>query len=319
VLWGVDRKGNINELVGQRMVQKLNYLNKSFADAKVPIKDITPDDIGAYFQSLDENSSNSLAKAMVSKAKAQDDLDKFTNNKVVELALKGKWEFLDGDSLPKSLISNTTSYREVGRVWNKMPDEEKAVLRNDFMRELLNNYPGGVPMRRAPYATFWDAKRFLKDVDIPKGKSDLIKKMETILGPEKTQEFIDISRVMDATTVSGAPPKDQIRATLGLGGTSFYLAEGLGSYTRNAFYSAMLGSKAADRSGLLKFIARDAGPQKTEEAFRKAIKYTIGTRAGVQALMEQSRNDPRVAAELQKFGATLKKSELEAIETIDKQ
>jgi hypothetical protein len=319
VLWGVDRKGNTNELVGQRMVQKLNYLNKSFADAKVPIKDITPDDIGAYFQSLDENSSNSLAKAMVSKAKAQDDLDKFTNNKVVELALKGKWEFLDGDSLPKALISNTTSYREVGRVLSKMPDEEKAVLRNDFMRELLNNYPGGVPMRRAPYATFWDAKRFLNDADIPKGKSDLVKKMETVLGPEKTQEFIDISRVMDATTVSGAPPKDQIRATLGLGGASFYLAEGLGSYARNAFYSAMLGSKAADRSGLLKFIARDAGPQKTEEAFRKAIKYTIGTRAGVQALMEQSRNDPRVAAELQKFGATLKKSELEAIETIDKQ
>jgi hypothetical protein len=318
VLWGVDRKGNINEYAGNRIVQKLHYLNKAFADAKVPIKDIGPDDINAYFQTLDENSSKSLANAMISKAKAQDDLDRFTNNKVVELALKGKWEFLDGDSLPKALISNTTSYREVGRVLSKMPDEEKQVLANDFMRELLNNYPGGTPMSRAPYATFWDAKRFLKDIDTPKGKSDLVQKMERILGPEKTQEFIDVSRVMDATSISNAPPKDQLRFTAGLGGFSFYLAEGLTSFARNGFYSAMLGSKAADRSGLLKFIARDAGPQKTEEAFRKAVKYTIGTRAGIQALMEQSRNDPRVAAELQKFAATMNQSEIEAQETIDK-
>jgi hypothetical protein len=318
VLWGVDRKGNINELSGNRIVQKLNYLNKAFADAKVPIKDIGPDDINAYFQTLDENSSKSLANAMISKAKAQDDLDRFTNNKVVELALKGKWEFLDGDSLPKALISNTTSYREVGRVLSKMPDGEKQVLANDFMRELLNNYPGGTPMSRAPYATFWDAKRFLKDIDTPKGKSDLVQKMERILGPEKTQEFIDVSRVMDATSISNALPKDQLRFTAGLGGFSFYLAEGLTSFARNGFYSAMLGSKAADRSGLLKFIARDAGPQKTEEAFRKAVKYTIGTRAGIQALMEQSRNDPRVAAELQKFAATMNQSEIEAQETIDK-
>lgn len=319
VLWGVDRKGNINEAYGQKMVQKMDYLNKAFADAKVPIKDITPDDIGVYFQSLDENSTKSLAKAMVSKAKAQDDLDKFTNNKVVELALKGKWEFLDGDSLPKALISNTTSYREVGRVLSKMPESEKSVLKNDFMRELLNNYSGGQPMRRAPFATFWDTKRFLNDIDVAKGKSDLVRKMDVILGPEETQRFIDISRVMHATTINNAPPKDQVRSTIGMGGASFYLAEGVSSYFRNAFYAAMLGSKAADKSGLLRFIARDAGPEATEKAFQKAIKLTIGTRTGIQALAEQARHDPRVAAELQKFAATMSQSEQEAKETIDKQ
>ena len=318
VLWGVDRRGNINEGYGQKMVQKMDYLNKAFADAKVPIKDVTPDDINMYFQSLDENSSNSLAKAMVSKAKAQDDLDKFTNNKVVDLALKGKWEFLDGDSLPKALISNTTSYREVGRVLSKMPESEKSVLKNDFMRELLNNYSGGQPMRRAPFATFWDTKRFLNDIDVAKGKSDIVKKMEAILGPEETQKFIDISRVMDATTINNAPPKDQVRSTIGMGGASFYLAEGVSSYFRNAFYAAMLGSKAADKSGLLRFIAKDAGPEATEKAFQRAIKLTIGTRVGIQALTEQARHDPRVAAELQKFAATMNQSEREAKETIDK-
>lgn len=318
VLWGVDRKGNINEAYGQKMVQKMDYLNKAFADAKVPIKDITPDDIGVYFQSLDEDSSKSLAKAMVSKAKTQDDLDKFTNNKVVDLALKGKWEFLDGDSLPKALISNTTSYREVGRVLSKMPESEKSALKNDFMRELLNNYSGGQPMRRAPFATFWDTKRFLNDIDVAKGKSDIVKKMEAVLGPEETQKFIDISRVMDATTINNAPPKDQIRSTIGMGGASFYLAEGVSSYFRNAFYAAMLGSKAADKSGLLRFIAKDAGPEATEKAFQRAIKLTIGSRVGIQALAEQARHDPRVAAELQKFASTIAQSEQEAKETIDK-
>lgn len=318
VLWGVDRRGNINEAVGQKMVQKMDYLNKAFADAKVPIKDITPDDVGVYFQSLDENSTKNLAKAMVSKAKAQDDLDRFTNNKVVDLALKGKWEFLDGDSLPKALISNTTSYREVGRVLSKMPESEKSALKNDFMRELLNNYSGGQPMRRAPFATFWDTKRFLSDIDIAKGKSDLVRKMDAVLGPEETQKFIDISRVMDATTINNAPPKDQVRSTIGMGGASFYLAEGVSSYFRNAFYAAMLGSKAADKSGLLRFIARDAGPEATEKAFQKAIKLTIGTRVGIQALAEQARHDPRIAAELQKFAATMNQSEQEAKETIDK-
>jgi hypothetical protein len=65
-------------------------------------------------------------------------------------------------------------------------------------------------------------------------------------------------------------------------------------------------------------MAKDAGPEATEKAFQRAIKLTIGTRVGIQALTEQARHDPRVAAELQKFAATMNQSEREAKETIDK-
>lgn len=319
VLWGVDRRGNLNELAGQRIVQRIDYLNKAFADAKVPIKDVDPNDISAYFQTLDGTSRDQLAKTIVAKASAQDQLDKFTNNKIVDLALKGKWEFLDGDSLPKALISSGVSAKEVGRVLNKMPFEEKKVLADDFLREWFNTYSGGQTMSRAPFATFWNAKKFLKDVDVPKGQSDIVKKMNMILGKERTQEIIDLSRIVDATAFEKELTKDQIRSTVGLGGISFYAAQGIGSTTRNSFYAAMLGSGAMDRSGLLKLMAKDAGPEATEKAFQKAIKYTIGTRNGIDAISRIARNDPQFASEFQKISSDLRNSEEEAKQALDQQ
>jgi hypothetical protein len=315
-LWG--------DVKGAGMVKKLDELNKTFQVQKLNLDNLTKEDVSMLSSALGDTETRKVISTIAQKKALEKQSAKLADDKIIGLALENKWDKLVNGELASSAISSGVSSGSVSKVWYSMPIEERKAFSKDFMYELLGSYSAtGKPLAKAPYITMPDADRFLKDVGQVAGQAstqegrELLKKMKLVLGENTTNKFISAQKMIQASQVSGQRMgKDEVRAVVGAGGVSAYVAQGLGSFVNNRLMSAAYGIGALEP--FLDILARDVGSAATEKAYSSMISKMLTTKAGVSAITDGMGNDPAFAGAMTKMISEIKQSESNAQNEIDK-
>lgn len=308
---------------GKTMARKLDDLNKAFQVQKLNVDDLTSGDISMLSSAIGEDQTKKVISTIAQKKAAEEELARFADNKIVELAKNKQWDKLTNGELASSAISKNVSSGNVSKIWYSMPIEERKAFSKDFMYELLGSYSStGKPLAKAPFIIMPDAGRFLKDTGQLPGQAssqegrELLKKMKLVLGERTTNKFVAAQKMIQASQASGKKANtDEIRAVVGAGGVSAYLAEGLGSFVQNRMMAAAFGRGALEP--FLDVLARDVGSAATEKAYSSMISKMLTTKSGLAEITDQMGNDPSFAEAMTKMISGIKESEAEAQSEID--
>jgi hypothetical protein len=314
-LWG--------DSAGKTMSKKLDDLNRAFQVQRLNVDNLTSGDISMLSSAIGEDQTKKVISTIAQKKAAEEELEKFADNKIIELAINKRWDKLTNGELASSAISKNVSSGNVSKIWYSMPVEERKAFSKDFMYELLGSYSAtGKPLAKAPFIAMPDAGRFLKDTGQLPGQAssqegrELIKKMKLVLGDRTTNKFVAAQKMIQASQASGKKTNsNEVRAVVGAGGVSAYLAEGLGSFVQNRIMSAAFGRGALEP--FLDVIARDVGSAATEKAYSSMIAKMLTTKAGLAEITDQMGNDPPFAEAMSKMINGIKESEAEAQSEID--
>ena len=300
--------GMLDSLFGKEAAaqkRSIEELNRNIGKIKgLDASNLSFDDIKRMGQSLSETERKSLAKTITKRLQDEKEEERLVNSSVFKLAKKGNFNNIDPDTLSKAILSSsstTTDAIVAMRELSGMSLEARNLYKGDFMRELLDQFPGGTPTANAPFETLFDTKKFIAAYKSPNetGKTPFAKKLEVVLGQEQARELYDIARLYEAnivTNTSAAGFNPRFVATnrgvvLGLPLGQLLLS------TKNRIITGML-SSASQRNALKKALSKTAMPGAVNDAYNKMAKEMFLTRTGLTALAHQASNDPEFSAEL---------------------
>ena len=300
--------GMLDSLFGKEAAaqkRSIEELNRNIGKIKgLDASNLSFDDIKRMGQSLSETERKSLAKTITKRLQDEKEEERLVNSSVFKLAKKGNFNNIDPDTLSKAILSSsstTTDAIVAMRELSGMSLEARNLYKGDFMRELLDQFPGGTPTANAPFETLFDTKKFIAAYKSPNetGKTPFAKKLEVVLGQEQARELYDIARLYEAnivTNTSAAGFNPRFVATnrgvvLGLPLGQLLLS------TKNRIITGML-SSASQRNALKKALSKTAMPGVVNDAYNKMAKEMFLTRTGLTALAHQASNDPEFSAEL---------------------
>lgn len=284
-----------------RGLDSLNEKLRVLKSASVP--EMTLTDLNALSSALSKDARDEVANGIIKRNALEKQEQALVQSSIFKAAKKGNFENIDPDLLSKSLLSGSTTISEAQAVMaglSKASPESRNLFKGDFMRNLLDEYPGGVPSASAPYTPVLDARKLLADWDSPTGKSQLAKKAEIVLGQKDAQFIYDLAKVYEGNTIADIAAKgSNLRTMRSAGNTTFILPiTPILSAARNRYLAAML-STGSERYGLKSALTRNALPGEVNDAYVKMFKGAFATRQGIMALANQASSDPEFSAELQ--------------------
>lgn len=311
-----SKKGVVRLDYDQRMLDSL-YGNKSAAAARgldslneklrvlksANVPEMTLTDLNALSSALSKDARDEVANGIIKRNALEKQEEALVRSSIFKAASKGNFENIDPDLLSKSILSKASSIGETKTTMAKLSQaslESRNLFKGDFMRNLLDEYPGGTPSAAAPYTPLFDAKKFLADWEAPTGKSQFAQKLEIVLGQKDAQFIYDLAKVYEGNTIADVAAKgSNLRMISGGGGVTVIapvvpIVSGL----RNRYIAAML-STGSERYGLKSALARNALPGEVNDAYVKMFKGAFATRQGIMALANQASSDPEFSAELQ--------------------
>ena len=293
-------QGMVRELWGNsadRLMRSMDELNNTFGKTNLG-KKLTPLDVELMGNALDENSRKQVLKQIDLRLKAEADLERLQNNEIFKLAQKNNFESLDPDMLSKFILSDGSTSSQVQSTLvnlSKFSQEERNAFKGDFVRELLNSFPGGQYSVSEPFTPMFDTVNFAKAMEAPIGTSALRKKVEAVLGKEDADFLYDLAVVNNANQIKYTPDKEPLRMTAGLSGVSLYLANGVTSGVKNRLMAVMLTASKKERKGLNRAIrAMAAGTGDSGQidlAYKNIMKDVFTTRNGLTALARQAQDN----------------------------
>ena len=284
-----------------RGLDSLNEKLRVLKSANVP--EMTLTDLNALSSALSKDARDEVANGIIKRNALEKQEEALVRSSIFKAASKGNFENIDPDLLSKSILSKASSIGETKTTMAKLSQaslESRNLFKGDFMRNLLDEYPGGTPSAAAPYTPLFDAKKFLADWEAPTGKSQFAQKLETVLGQKDAQFLYDLAKVYEGNTIADIAAKgSNLRMISGGGGVTVIapvvpIISGL----RNRYIAAML-STGSERYGLKSALARNALPGEVNDAYVKMFKGAFATRQGIMALANQASSDPEFSAELQ--------------------
>ena len=284
-----------------RGLDSLNDKLRVLKSANVP--EMTLTDLNALSSALSKDARDEVANGIIKRNALEKQEEALVRSSIFKAASKGNFENIDPDLLSKSILSKASSIGETKTTMAKLSQaslESRNLFKGDFMRNLLDEYPGGTPSAAAPYTPLFDAKKFLADWEAPTGKSQFAQKLETVLGQKDAQFLYDLAKVYEGNTIADIAAKgSNLRMISGGGGVTVIapvvpIISGL----RNRYIAAML-STGSERYGLKSALARNALPGEVNDAYVKMFKGAFATRQGIMALANQASSDPEFSAELQ--------------------
>jgi hypothetical protein len=283
--------GEKNEYYGIGMLKKLQALNKQLSAKNIDPSKVSVEDLNALKNTMSENSYNELIDSIANRAKAKADLDDFTNNKIIDVVLKGHKGVLENSRLPEAMFKAPNAH--VSQIMGKLSDEEKKELRNDFVSYVFARYqPKGDITKYGD--DLWDADKFIKDITKGKNKDTIERNIRTVLGDEFYDEFKNASMiatsVRDVRRMTGQPEPRIVAAPTGV---HAYLA---GKITDPIKHKVATWMYAGGQ--LMPFIRKTYRKEVSQEQYGKnmsnAITALMGTSRGIGALFGTGRNDPAV-------------------------
>jgi len=300
-------QGMLDSLYGDKSnlaakgLDSLNNKLKALKSANVP--EMTLTDLNAFSSALSQDARDEVASGIIKRTSLEKQEQDLVRSSIFKAAQKGNFENIDPDLLSKSILSKGTTIGETKITMvklNQSSPESRNLFKGDFMRNLLDEYPGGDPSAGAPYTPLFDARKFLADWEAPTGKSQFAQKLETVLGESDAQFIYDLAKVYEGNTIADISAKSSgLRTIRGETGTTFILPIGpILSAGKNRYLAAML-STGSDRYGLKRSLARNASPGDVNDSYVKMFKNAFTTRQGITALANQASSDPGFSAELQ--------------------
>lgn len=284
-----------------RGLDSLNEKLRVLKSASVP--DMTLTDLNALSSALSKDARDEVANGIIRRNALEKQEQALVQSSVFKAALNGNFENIDPDLLSKSILSKSSTIGQAKSTMAKLSQsspESRNLFKGDFMRNLLDEYPGGDPSAGAPYTPLFDAKKFLADWESPTGKSQFAQKVETVLGQKDAQFIYDLAKVYEGNTIADIAGKSTNLRTMKSGrDVTFVLPiTPILSAAKNRYLAAML-STGSERYGLKAALARNALPGEVNDAYAKMFKGAFLTRQGITALANQASGDPEFSAELQ--------------------
>ena len=284
-----------------RGLDSINDKLRVLKSANVP--EMTLTDLNALSSALSKDARDEVANGIIKRNALERQEEALVRSSIFKAASEGNFENIDPDLLSKSILSKSSSISDTRTTMAKLSQaslESRNLFKGDFMRNLLDEYPGGTPSAAAPYTPLFDAKKFLADWESPTGKSQFAQKLETVLGQGDAKFLYDLAKVYEGNTIIDIAAKGVNLRTLKSGsGVTFVLPiTPILSAVRNRYLAAML-STGSERYGLKSALTRNALPGEVNDAYVKMFKGAFATRQGIMALANQASSDPEFSAELQ--------------------
>ena len=300
-------QGMLNSLYGNksaaiaRGLDSINGKLRVLKSADVPQMTLT--DLNSLSSALSQDARNEVANGIIKRNALEKQEEALVTSSIFKAAKKGNFKDIDPDLLSKSILSKGNTIKDTETVMvnlGKLSPESRNLFKGDFMRNLLDDYSGGVPSASAPYTPLFDAKKFLADWQSPTGKSQFAQKLEIVLGQKDAQFMYDLAKVYEGNTITDIAAKgSNLRTIKNQGGTTYVLPiTPILTAAKNRYLAAML-STGTERYGLKSALARNALPGEVNDAYVKMFKGTFMTRQGITALANQASSDPEFSAELQ--------------------
>jgi hypothetical protein len=300
-------QGMLDSLYGDKSnlaakgLESLNNKLRVLKSANIP--EMTLTDLNAFSSALSQDARDEVASGIIKRTALEKQEQELVRSSIFKAAQKGNFENIDPDLLSKSILSNSTTIGEAQTAMVRLGQsslESRNLFKGDFIRNLLDDYPGGDPSAGAPYTPLFDAKKFISDWESPTGKSQFAQKLQTVLGEKDANFLYDMAKVYQGNTIADISAKSNgVRTIGGESGATFIVPIGpIVSSVRNRYLAAML-STGSDRYGLKSALARNALPGEVNDAYVKMFKGAFTTRQGITALANQASSDPEFSAELQ--------------------
>jgi hypothetical protein len=286
-LWGVNFKGEVNEVYGDRMVQKLQQLQSVVQKQKLDPSKITPDDIAELSRTLSKNSVDDFVDNLSKRVAQQMEVDKIKQNSLMDIALKGHREVIHSGEFPAAMWNSNVDH--VGKVLAQMPSADQAMLRGDMVEHLFANYP--VTGKHGVHGeALWDGAALLRDWAKNPKREAVVRR---VIGDELTDEIKSAStlmRVLDTT------PSGQVGSmgggVINEGGGKLYLSvKRITHGLENTFLSAAY--RAGKLSPFLKKLSsKEITPAKYKQNLSNMMLGIAGTTRGIEALTSSGRYNP---------------------------
>lgn len=288
-LWGKD---------AWQVKQAVTDLNDVFKKSKTPLKNITPEEMAELSKPMSTQQRAAFNDSILKRNKAIESRQKLLDNSLIQAAKKGNYNVIDNDAFANAL--RTAKPSEVEMVMKKIPAAARKGVETDYLAGFFRKYIDDDTVTRHGSPVF-NAEKMLDDLGGWKwGDPNMpqeVANMMLVIGPEKTKTVYATARAMSVySPIKGSEtsPFRFVSKAEDLT-TSAYIAN-LPQRTWHRVLAAAHGSGKLD--GYLKAISKDIGPEALERNNQLLVQGMLGTRLGLKAYAEQSRNDPEFSEDL---------------------
>ena len=295
-LWGVNKKGEVNERYGDLMIEKLKRLNQHVTAKNIPADKIDEADIYELSNVLSADGVREtidiIGKRAAERAKQQEML----NNEMMKMALSAARHSADGGTFvmehsqfPRVIFDEKVTSR-VAELVKRMPPADRATLKTDVMAHFFQRYANEVSSDMSNGYVPWHAKNFLLDL---KRNPAMEKNLRSIIGDSEFEELLDVSKVADVmrpVKVTGKMPVEP-RAVTNTEKASVYLAGDIPGIFRG-HYLALSYSTGNMMKWLRSAMNHRVDPETAARNFKIINSGMLTASGGLQQAFLQGRNDP---------------------------
>jgi len=304
----------VNSLFGKdapQLMRSLDELNRLSGKVSNIGKNITIDDIRQMSQLMDQDTQRKVLRSISDRIIYEKKLENQLNSQVYKIASKGNFEKLDPEIIARTILSDgftteqtKTMMAQLSNYAAKSQGGSSAKARNffktDFLKSVLDEFPGGEPSATAPFTPLFDTQKFVRALDAPGGKSPYRKKMEVVLGEDKVQEMYDLASVYNANIIKSQGPSGgpSPRVVFGPGTFTGYLAGSIVEPVRNRVIATML-STGNETRALTRALNVNASSGDIDAIYRKMFKGMFTTSAGIERIGYQASQDEEFSKYMQ--------------------
>lgn len=304
-LWGRNPDGTPNPLAAERVDKSIREMNAAFEAAKVPIADLTPQNMDRLLSPLSDKERRSILSEMAQKSKLVQEQQRLVDNEMITLAKKGAWDKVDNDEFADALFRARPD--DVTVVMRNLPLKQRATVQKDFLYHFFERYgTGGNATNQIDGFDLWNGDAFIQDINNwsrGKGRApQIIKNMDAVLGRKSTDQIVAASRMNRAYRPIAESESDAIRTMMSETGIKVY-ASNLPSRIRRRIQAAAYGSN--EFNSLLRDLSARKDPSSIKASTDKVMAWMTGTRMGWNSLASTTRNDPDAQLAIHEMLGTL--------------
>jgi len=278
-----------SQLFHDDVVKSLQRIRSLKNRLKIPARKINEGDMRAMVNGMSGKARKEAEKALEAKIKAEARASaNIRSNKLVAKIAEGK----------QPMPSNPREFAD------DVIKENSETIRN-FVERLGDDPEALAGLRAGVTENFRDAIKFggegaqrtsVKADQVLLWKAGDVEKLlnskagvkyRAAMGDDWAKDWIDLDRALKGSEITGEPIKEQVRAVFTTGTGLLIVAAGIPKWAYGRAMNALSGSK------LMRPFLRNV--EQDPAMMQKLIPYLLSTSEGIEALLEEGKNDPQFA------------------------
>ena len=277
------------QLFSPDVVRSLKRIKSLKDKLKVPARKISEGDVRAMVNGMTGDARAEAEKALNKKLRADARASEIIqSNKLISKISSGKQPMPSNprefaDDLMKENSETIKNFVE------RLSDDPEALagLRagvTENFRDAIKFGGDGAQRTstKAGETALWKAGDVERTLKGPKGE-----RYRAALGDDWVKDWIDLDRALKGSEITGTPIKEQVRAVFTTGTGLLIVAAGVPKWAYGRALNALGGSK------IMRPFLRNV--EQNPEAMKQLIPYLLSTSRGIEALLEEGKNDPEFA------------------------